>query len=202
MSVVQPVPEGAPDAGELREVTRRLLVAVGEDPEREGLRETPRRVADSISELTEGYWTTPREVVGDALFQHSGDDLVLVRDIPFYSLCEHHLLPFFGRCHIAYLPQGQVIGLSKLPRLVDVFARRLQLQERLTQEIAAAVEEVVRPGGVAVRMQARHLCLEMRGVERLHSSTLTSCYLGALRDDAARRAEFGELVRSKSVDPL
>lgn len=202
MSVVQPVPEGAPDADELREVTRRLLVAVGEDPEREGLRETPRRVADSISELTEGYWTTPREVVGDALFEHSGDDLVLVRDIPFYSLCEHHLLPFFGRCHIAYLPQGRVIGLSKLPRLVDVFARRLQLQERLTQEIAAAVEEVVRPGGVAVRMQARHLCLEMRGVERLHSSTLTSCYLGALRDDAARRAEFGELVRSKSVDPL
>ncbi|MBO0708587.1 MAG: GTP cyclohydrolase I FolE [Candidatus Dormibacteraeota bacterium] len=202
MSVVQPVPEGAPDADELREVTRRLLVAVGEDPEREGLRETPRRVADSISELTEGYWTTPREVVGDALFEHSGDDLVLVRDIPFYSLCEHHLLPFFGRCHIAYLPQGRVIGLSKLPRLVDVFARRLQLQERLTQEIATAVEEVVRPGGVAVRMEARHLCLEMRGVERLHSSTLTSCYLGALRDDAARRAEFGELVRSKSVDPL
>lgn len=202
MSVVQPVPEGGPDAEELRALTRRLLVAVGEDPEREGLVQTPRRVADSIAELTEGYWTSPRDVVGDALFEHSGDDLVLVRDVPFYSLCEHHLLPFFGRCHIAYLPQGKVIGLSKLPRLVDVFARRLQLQERLTQEIGAAVEEVLRPRGVAVRMQARHLCLEMRGVERLYSTTVTSCYLGALRDDPARRAEFGDLVGSKSVEVL
>lgn len=202
MSLVHPVPEGAPDGDELRDVTRRLLVAIGENPEREGLVETPRRVADSMSRLTEGYWASPREVVGDALFEHSGEDLVLVRDIPFYSLCEHHLLPFFGRCHIGYVPRGRVIGLSKLPRLVDVFARRLQLQERLTDEIAAAVEEVLDPLGVAVMMQARHLCLEMRGVERLQASTVTSCYRGVLRVDPARRGEFGDLVRGKGVDSL
>lgn len=202
MSLVHPVPEGAPDIDELRDVTRRLLVAIGEDPEREGLVETPRRVASALSQLTEGYWASPREVVGNALFEHTGDDLVLVRDIPFYSLCEHHLLPFFGRCHVAYVPHGQVIGLSKLPRLVDVFARRLQLQERLTRQIASAVEEVLQPLGVAVTMQARHLCLEMRGVERPNASTVTSCYLGMLREDATLRREFGDLVRGKSVDPL
>lgn len=202
MTLVHPVPEGAPDGDELRDVARRLLVAIGEDPDREGLVETPRRVADAMAQLTEGYWASPRAVVGDALFEHSGEDLVLLRDIPFYSLCEHHLLPFFGRCHIGYVPRGQVIGLSKLPRLVDVFARRLQLQERLTEEIAGAVEEVLQPLGVAVMMQARHLCLEMRGVERLQASTVTSTYLGVLRDDAARRGEFQDLVRSKSVDSL
>lgn len=202
MSLVHPVPEGAPDGDELRDATRRLLVAIGEDPDREGLMETPRRVAGAMAQLTEGYWATPREVVGDALFEHAGEDLVLVRDIPFYSLCEHHLLPFFGRCHIGYVPRGRVIGLSKLPRLVDVFARRLQLQERLTQQIANAVDEVLEPLGVAVMMQARHLCMEMRGVERLQASTVTSSYLGALRVDAGRRAEFGDLVRSKSVDSL
>jgi len=195
MSLVHPVPEGTPDGVELRDLTRRLLIAIGEDPDREGLVETPRRVAESISELTEGYGVSPRQVVGGALFEHSGEDLVLVRDIPFYSLCEHHLLPFFGRCHIGYLPQGQVIGLSKLPRLVDVFAHRLQLQERLTEEIAGAVEEVLQPRGVAVMMQARHLCLEMRGVERLHANTVTSSYLGALRVDASLRDEFKDLVR-------
>jgi GTP cyclohydrolase I len=202
VSLVHPVPEGAPDADELRAATRRLLMAIGEDPERQGLLETPRRVADSMSQLTEGYWSTPQEVVGDALFEHSGEDLVMVRDIPFYSLCEHHLLPFFGRCHIAYLPQGQVIGLSKLPRLVDVFARRLQLQERLTEEIAGAVEEVLRPQGVAVMMQARHLCVEMRGVERLHATTVTSSYLGVLRTDRTLRGEFQDLVPSNGVDSL
>lgn len=195
MSLVHPVPEGAPDGDELRDVTRRLLIAIGEDPDREGLLETPRRVAQSIADLTDGYWSSPGEVVGDALFEHSGDDLVVVRDIPFYSLCEHHLLPFFGRCHIGYLPEGRVVGLSKLPRLVDVFARRLQLQERLTQQVAAAIEEVLRPRGVAVMMQARHLCLEMRGVERPHTSTLTSAFLGALREEPALRGEFKGLVR-------
>ncbi len=202
MSLVHPVPEGAPDGDELRDLTRRLLVAIGEDPERGGLLETPRRVAETISELTEGYGASPRQVVGSALFEHVGEDLVLLRDIPFYSLCEHHLLPFFGRCHIGYLPQGQVIGLSKLPRLVDVFAHRLQLQERLTEEIAGALEDVLRPRGVAVMVRARHLCLEMRGVERLHTNTVTSCYLGALRVDAARREEFKDLVRFSSDDPL
>lgn len=202
MSVVRPIPEGTPDGDELRDLTRRLLLAIGEDPDREGLVETPRRVAESMSELTEGYGSSPRQVVGGALFEHSGEDLVVVRDIPFYSLCEHHLLPFFGRCHIGYLPQGRVIGLSKLPRLVDVFAHRLQLQERLTEEIAAAVEDVLRPRGVAVMMQARHLCLEMRGVERLHAKTVTTSYLGALRADPAIRGEFKDLVRTISDDSL
>jgi GTP cyclohydrolase I len=202
VSLVHPVPEGAPDGDELRDLTRRLLIAIGEDPDREGLVETPRRVAESVSQLTEGYGVSPRQVVGSALFAHSGEDLVLVRDIPFYSLCEHHLLPFFGRCHVGYVPQGQVIGLSKLPRLVDVFARRLQLQERLTEEIAGAVEEVLRPRGVAVMMQARHLCVEMRGVERLHANTVTTCYLGVLRADPDRRNEFKDLVRTVNDDSL
>ncbi|HKC20673.1 MAG TPA: GTP cyclohydrolase I FolE, partial [Candidatus Dormibacteraeota bacterium] len=150
---------------ELEEATRRMLAAIGEDLDREGLADTPRRVAESMSYLTEGYAVSPRQVVRNALFHHEGDDLVTVRDIPFYSLCEHHLLPFFGRCHIAYLPAGRVIGLSKLPRLVDAFAHRLQLQERLTRQVAEAIEEVADPRGVAVVMEGRHLCVEMRGVE-------------------------------------
>jgi len=177
---------------ELRESTRRILLAIGEDPEREGLVETPRRVAESLSYLTDGYGVDPRSVVRSALYEHAGEELVLVRNIPFYSLCEHHLLPFFGRCHIGYMPAGKVIGLSKLPRLVDVFAHRLQLQERLTQEIGGAVEKILKARGVAVVMQARHLCVEMRGVEKVDSDTVTSALLGRLRDDAALRAEFLE----------
>jgi GTP cyclohydrolase IA len=180
---------------ELKTLTRRMLVALGEDPEREGLVDTPRRVAESLVYLTDGYGVDPRQVVGSALYEYEGDDLVTVRDIPFYTLCEHHVLPFFGRCHIGYLPTGKVIGLSKLPRLVDVFAHRLQLQERLTRQIAEAIDRVLRPRGVAVVMEARHMCMEMRGVEKADSDTVTSCLLGGFRENAALRAEFLDLVR-------
>jgi GTP cyclohydrolase I len=182
---------------DLRDATRRILSAVGEDPEREGLQDTPRRVAESLAYLTEGYGVSPRQVVRNALFHHQGEDLVTVRDIPFYSLCEHHLLPFFGRCHIAYLPAGKIVGISKLPRLVDVFAHRLQLQERLTRQLAEAIDEVVSPRGVAVVMEGRHLCVEMRGVEKLDSNTVTSCLIGEFRDNQALHAEFLEFVRRR-----
>ena len=194
MSIAQPA-RSLP-IEELRTLTRRMLVALGEDPEREGLVDTPRRVAESLMYLTVGYGADPREVVGSALYEHEGDDLVTVRNIPFYTLCEHHLLPFFGRCHIGYLPKGKVVGLSKLPRLVDVFAHRLQLQERLTRQIAEAIDHALRPLGVAVVMEARHLCVEMRGVEKVDSETVTSCLLGEFREDAALRAEFLDLVRT------
>ncbi|HXI96427.1 MAG TPA: GTP cyclohydrolase I FolE [Candidatus Acidoferrum sp.] len=180
---------------ELAAITRRMLVALGEDPQREGLVDTPARVAESLTYLTEGYGVDPRQVVGSALYEHEGDDLVTVRNIPFYALCEHHVLPFFGRCHIGYLPAGKVIGLSKLPRLVDVFAHRLQIQERLTRQIAEAVQRVLQPRGVAVVMEARHLCVEMRGVEKADSDNVTSCLLGGFRENGALRAEFLELIR-------
>jgi GTP cyclohydrolase IA len=193
MSIAQPA-RSLP-IEELRTLTRRMLVALGEDPERDGLVDTPRRVAESLIYLTEGYGADPRQVVGSALYEHEGDDLVMVRDIPFYTLCEHHVLPFFGRCHIGYLPKGKVIGLSKLPRLVDVFAHRLQLQERLTRQIAEAIDGALRPRGVAVLIAARHLCMEMRGVEKVDSETVTSCLRGEFREDSAVRAEFLDLVR-------
>jgi GTP cyclohydrolase IA len=197
MSLVQPAISPYLPNGELEESARRMLVALGEDPDREGLSDTPRRVAESLTYLTEGYGISPHQVVGRALFQHDGDDLVTVRDIPFYSLCEHHILPFFGRCHVAYLPAGRVIGLSKLPRLIDIFAHRLQLQERLTRQVAEAIDEVAQPRGVAVVMEARHLCVEMRGVEKLDSDTVTSCLLGDFRENAALRNEFLDLVRRR-----
>jgi GTP cyclohydrolase IA len=193
MSIAQPA-RSLP-IEELRTLTRQMLVALGEDPERDGLVDTPRRVAESLIYLTEGYGADLRQVVGSALYEHEGDDLVTVRDIPFYTLCEHHLLPFFGRCHIGYLPKGKVIGLSKLPRLVDVFAHRLQLQERLTRQIAEAIDSALRPRGVAVVVEARHLCMEMRGVEKVDSETVTSCLLGEFREDATVRTEFLDLVR-------
>jgi GTP cyclohydrolase I len=197
VSLAQPSFATYPPNEDLQEAARLALVAIGEDPDREGLRDTPRRVAESLAYLTEGYGVSVRQVVREALFEHEGDDLVIVRNIPFYSLCEHHLLPFFGRCHVAYLPAGKVIGLSKLPRLVDVFAHRLQLQERLTRQVAEAIDEAVQPRGVAVVMSARHLCVEMRGVEKLDSDTVTSCLVGDFRDNAALRAEFLDLVREK-----
>ena len=179
---------------ELPALVHRLLEQLGEDPDREGLTGTPERVARSLRRLTEGYGLDPAEVVGDAIFEQEYDEMVLVRDLPFYSLCEHHLLPFFGVCHVAYQPAGRVVGLSKIPRLVDVFAHRLQLQERLTREVAEAVREAVAPLGVGVVMEARHLCMEMRGVERA-GQTVTSCLLGVFRSDARTRTEFLELVR-------
>lgn len=179
----------------LPRLVRQLLCALGEEPDREGLVETPRRVADSLRYLTEGYDMDVREAVGDALFEQDYDEIVLVRDIPFYSLCEHHLLPFFGVAHVAYAPDGRVVGLSKVPRLVDVFAHRLQLQERMTRQIAEALQEVAEPKGVAVVAEARHLCMEMRGVEKSGGQTVTSCMLGCFREDARTRAEFLQLIR-------
>ena len=171
-----------------------VLREIGEDPEREGLVETPERVARSLRFLTEGYGMDARDAIGDALFEQDYDEIVIVRDIPFYSLCEHHMLPFFGVAHVAYAPQGRVVGLSKIPRLVNVYAHRLQLQERLTRQIAEGLQEVTRPGGVAVVMEARHLCMEMRGVEKA-GQTVTSCMLGCFRDDARSRAELLQLIR-------
>jgi len=170
---------------------------LGEDTGREGLVDTPERVARSLRHLTEGYGLDAADAIGDALFEQAYDEMVVVKDIQLYSLCEHHLLPFFGVCHVAYIPNGRVVGLSKIPRVVDVYSHRLQLQERLTREIAEGFQQVLRPQGVAVVIEARHLCMEMRGVEKPGSQTLTSCMLGAFRDDQRTRTEFLELIRSR-----
>ncbi|HXL77513.1 MAG TPA: GTP cyclohydrolase I FolE [Candidatus Eisenbacteria bacterium] len=176
---------------ELADTVAALLEQLGEDPDREGLRETPNRVADSLRDLTAGYAANPSTIVGDALFAvEDYDDMVVVKDIAFFSLCEHHLLPFFGRAHIGYVPDGRVVGLSKLPRLVDAYSHRLQLQERMTRQIADAINTVVTPRGVGVVVEGRHLCVEMRGVEKESSQTVTSCMLGVFRRDPRTRAEF------------
>jgi GTP cyclohydrolase IA len=188
MSVAPRFEDHVPD------LVERLLAELGEDPKREGLVDTPDRVARSLRFLTEGYSLDARDAIGDALFEQDYDEIVIVRDIPFYSLCEHHMLPFFGMAHVAYAPQGRVVGLSKIPRLVDVYAHRLQLQERMTREIAEGLQEVTQPDGVAVVVEARHLCMEMRGVEKA-GQTVTSCMLGCFRDDARTRAELLQLIR-------
>jgi GTP cyclohydrolase IA len=174
-----------------------LLRELGEDPVREGLVDTPERVARSLRYLTDGYGVEAPEAIGDALFDQEYDEMVLVKDIHFYSLCEHHLLPFFGVAHVAYQPRGRLVGLSKIPRVVDVYAHRLQLQERMTRQIAEGLENVTRPHGVAVVIEARHLCMEMRGVEKVGGQTLTSCMLGCFREDARTRAEFLGLIRPR-----
>ncbi len=179
---------------EVEALIHSLLNELGEDVEREGLIRTPRRVADSLAFFTQGYAQDPRDVVGDAIFEASYDEMVIERDVEVYSLCEHHLLPFYGRCHIAYLPGGKIIGLSKLARLVDVYARRLQVQERLTTEIAYAIEQVLQPRGVGVVIEAHHLCMMMRGVAKQNSSAVTSCMLGRFRTDARTRGEFLSLI--------
>lgn len=178
-----------------------MLVELGENPDREGLVDTPRRVEQSLRFLTGGYEADIDEVINGALFTVDYSEMVIVKDIDFYSLCEHHLLPFFGKCHVAYLPQGRVIGLSKIPRLVDVFSRRLQVQERLTNQIAQVLLEKVRPLGVAVVMEGTHLCMSMRGVEKQNSLAVTSAMLGVFRDDARTRMEFLELIRHRSTVP-
>jgi len=175
-------------------LVRQVLAELGEDPAREGLVDTPERVARSLRYLTEGYGVDATDAIGDALFEQEYDEMVLVRDVQFYSLCEHHLLPFFGVAHVAYQPAGRVVGLSKIPRVIDVFAHRLQLQERMTRQIAEGLERVTRPHGVAVVVEARHLCMEMRGVEKVGGQTVTSCMLGCFREDARTRAEFLDLI--------
>jgi len=179
----------------MQDTIRRLLAELGEDPDREGLRDTPRRVAKSLEYLTSGYRTDIDEVINGALFTVEYNEMVIVRDIDFYSLCEHHLLPFFGKCHVAYIPDGRVIGLSKLPRIVDVFARRLQVQERLTSQVATTIDSRISPIGVAVVIEATHLCMSMRGVSKQNSITTTSAMLGAFHADARTRNEFLQLIR-------
>jgi GTP cyclohydrolase IA len=180
---------------ELENLVRRQIELLGENPERDGLKRTPLRVAKSLEFLTQGYTRDPKTVLNDALFESESDEMVIVKDIDFYSLCEHHMLPFFGKCHIAYLPVKKIIGLSKLPRLVDVFARRLQVQERMTHEIAKVINELIRPQGVGVIIEAQHLCMMMRGVEKQNSYAITSAMLGEFREDARTRGEFLDLVR-------
>jgi GTP cyclohydrolase I len=175
---------------EFEGVVRRMLELLGEDPDREGLLRTPQRVANALTWLTRGYETDVKEVVGSAVFDECHENMVMVRDIELYSLCEHHLLPFFGKAHVAYIPNGKIVGLSKIPRLVEVFARRLQVQERLTEQIARAVEDVLEPHGVGVVIEAYHLCMMMRGVEKQNSKTITSALRGTFRDDAKTREEF------------
>lgn len=174
---------------------RQMLEALGEDPDRKGLQKTPERVEASLRWLTRGYELSVSQVVGDAVFEERHESMILVRDIELYSLCEHHLLPFFGRAHVAYIPDGRIVGLSKLPRIVEVFSRRLQVQERLTDQVADAVMEVLRPQGVGVVIEALHLCMAMRGVEKQNSKTVTSALRGVFRDDHRTREEFLRLVQ-------
>lgn len=177
------------------ELVRKQLEILGEDPDRDGLERTPMRVAKAYDFLTRGYHQDPKEVLNGALFDVRSDEMVIVKDIDFYSLCEHHMLPFFGKCHIAYLPTNKVVGLSKLPRLVEVYARRLQVQERMTVEIAQTLSDLIKPQGVAVVIEAQHLCMAMRGVEKQNSYALTSSMLGSFREDARTRAEFLDLIK-------
>jgi GTP cyclohydrolase I len=178
-----------------QEIYAELLKRMGEDPKRDGLIHTPERMEKAIAFLTKGYSQKIEDVLHGALFDVDYDEMVIVKDIEFYSQCEHHLIPFFGKAHIAYVPQGKVIGLSKIPRIVDVFARRLQVQERLTQQIAEAISDAIKPQGVGVVLEAHHLCMMMRGVEKQHSSTVTSAMLGAFKTQLQTRTEFLTLIR-------
>ncbi len=183
--------------GRLEEIYFALLKEIGEDPEREGLVKTPARAAEALAFLTSGYKKDLHTVVNDAIFHEDSDNMVIVRDIEFFSLCEHHLLPFFGKAHIAYIPNGKIIGLSKLARVTDMFARRLQVQERMTVEIANAIQEVLQPKGVAVVLEAKHLCMMARGVEKQNSEMITSHVIGAFRTDRKTRTEFMNLLTGR-----
>ncbi len=179
----------------MKKEVKSILEYLGEDPEREGLRDTPNRVKKSWEFLTRGYRQNEEDVINNAFFDADCNDMVIVKDIEFYSMCEHHLLPFFGRCHIGYIPNGKVFGVSKLARIVDMYARRLQLQERLTKQVAEALQ-AVNPEGVGVVMEAQHMCMTMRGVEKQNSKMVTSAMLGSFRDEAETRAEFLNLIRN------
>jgi len=184
-------------ASEMETVVRDLLVSIGEDPDREGLLRTPHRVSKMYEFLTKGYRQNVKDIINNAVFAEKYKEMVIVKDIDFFSLCEHHLLPFYGRVHIAYIPNGKIIGLSKLPRIVDLFARRLQVQERMTQQIAETLYECLNPDGVAVVAEARHLCMMMRGVEKQNSVATTSAMMGVFRDDEKTRGEFLNLTQSR-----
>jgi GTP cyclohydrolase I len=189
--------EAKPKAGTIASLVRQMLVQLGEDPEREGLRKTPERYERALKFLTSGYHQSADQVLNGATFAVCYDEMVVVKDIEFFSLCEHHLLPFFGKCHVAYMPSKRVIGLSKVARLVNMFARRLQIQERMTSQIARAIEERISPEGVGVIVEARHLCMQMRGVEKQHGQAVTSAMLGVFRHNKQTRDEFLALAGSK-----
>lgn len=180
----------------MKELIEKLLIELGEDPSREGLRNTPERVDKSLRFLTSGYMINIDELVNDAIYHEDYNEMVIVKDIDLFSLCEHHLLPFLGKCHVAYLPKGKIIGLSKIPRIVDIFSRRLQVQERLTNQIAECLDNILKPAGVAVVIEALHLCMTMRGVEKQNSFTTTSSMLGSFKTDARTRSEFLSLLKA------
>jgi len=181
---------------EFEQAITKVLELIGEDPKREGLLKTPSRVAKAFKFLTEGYSQDPKEILNQALFSSSNDEMVLLRDIEFYSMCEHHMLPIIGRAHVAYIPDGKVVGLSKIPRIVNVFARRLQIQEQMTEQIADAIRDAIKPKGVAVVLHARHMCMEMRGVEKVNSTTVSSALRGLFKSDERTRSEFYNLINS------
>ncbi len=181
---------------EFEKAVQTMLEIIGEDPNREGLVKTPQRVYKAFLHLTQGYSQDPKEILGEALFTSTNDEMVLVRDIEFYSLCEHHLLPIIGRAHVAYIPNGKVVGLSKIPRMVNVFARRLQIQEQMTEQIADALMETINPKGVGVVIQARHMCMEMRGVEKICSTTVSSALRGVFKENIKTREEFFSLINA------
>ena len=188
-----------PGSSEIESLIHRQLELLGEDPGREGLDRTPARVAKALRFLTSGYATSAEEVVGQGVFREEHDNMVMVRDIELYSMCEHHMLPFFGKAHVAYIPNGKIVGLSKIPRIVDVYARRLQVQERLTEQIAEGLCRVLNPSGVGVVIEAYHLCMMMRGVEKQNSKTITSALRGAFREDSKTRDEFLRLAHASSA---
>ena len=181
---------------EFEQAITKVLELLGEDPKREGLLKTPSRVAKALKFLTEGYDQDPKEILNQALFTTSNDEMVLVRDIEFYSMCEHHMLPIIGRAHVAYIPDGKVVGLSKIPRIVNVYARRLQIQEQMTEQIADAILSTIKPKGVAVVVHARHMCMEMRGVQKINSTTVSSALRGLFKSDERTRSEFYSLINS------
>jgi len=189
------------DNKDFEELIRRELELIGEDPKREGLLKTPSRVAKSMEFLTQGYSSSAEEVVGKGIFKEEHDNMIMVRDIELYSLCEHHMLPFFGKAHVAYIPNGKIVGLSKIPRIVDVYARRLQVQERLTEQIAEGLCRVLNPSGMGVVIEAYHLCMMMRGVEKQNSKTITSALRGAFREDPKTRDEFLRLAHASNGTP-
>lgn len=183
---------------EFEKAVRTILELIGEDINREGLAKTPSRVAKAYEFMMEGYSQDPKQILNDALFESTNNEMVLIRDIEFYSMCEHHILPIIGRAHVAYIPNGKVVGLSKIPRMVNVFARRLQIQEQLTEQIAEALHDVIKPKGVGVVIEARHMCVEMRGVEKINSTTTTSALRGIFMKNSETRREFFSLINAKN----
>ena len=190
--------QGSTDDVEFEDLVRRELELLGEDPAREGLLRTPARVASALKWMTQGYGSSAKEVVGNGIFREEHDNMIMVRDIELYSMCEHHMLPFFGKAHVAYIPDGKIVGLSKIPRIVDVYAQRLQVQERLTEQIAEGLCDVLKPAGVGVVIEAYHLCMMMRGVQKQNSKTITSALRGAFREDPKTRDEFLRLAHNGS----